>query len=483
MIPSLYTDNVGFSESEQYLGRLAQQIFLSFWSHPNLFRAPNRELADLIIIFGDDIIVFSDKSCKYKAGKYGWSRWYRRAVFDSAHQLHRAADWIRKCPSKIYMDAKCERPFPLHLPTTPRIHLVAIATGARDAAILEHGGDGSLGIATDSDGTQPFVIGDLDSKRDFVHVFDDASLTVVLRERDTVADFVAYLQKRGAFLRSGSVIHSGGELDLLEHYLRGMNGLEHDFIVPRQDGPPTHISLDGDWDRFVSSGPYLRKKVADGDSYCWDRIIEDVAGHADRGTLVVGQEHGLPGLEELLRYLAAEDRLSRRMLAEALLEVRKLATQGAENVRIRTTRCSNVAELAYVFLVARRKGTDEPTYRRFRQQQLCAHAEITKLRFEDVSVVVGIGLAPADDPDGSVDLAGRTYSSWSQQNREDAEQLCKQLGWARDITSLGKHSHHDEYPAPFNPPQRTGRSDHNDSKAKLKQKRKAQRAARRKTRR
>jgi hypothetical protein len=232
-IPSLHTGAVGFSASERYLGDVAQRAFLSLWSHPNLFRARAKELADLIVIFGDDVIIFSDKSCEFKNGEYGWSRWYRRAVTESAHQLHRAAGWIRKHPTEIYMDAKCEQRFPLNVPHTPAIHLVAVATGAHEAAAQHFGGDGTLALNSKTDGTRPFEIGDLDPSRDFVHVFDDVALSLVLCELDTVSDFVAYLGKRARLLRGAPTILAESESTLLVHYLKGMNESEYDFVLPQ----------------------------------------------------------------------------------------------------------------------------------------------------------------------------------------------------------------------------------------------------------
>lgn len=484
MIPSLYTGAIGFSKSERYLAELAQGTFLSLWSHPNLFRSRAKELADLIVIFGDEIVIFSDKSCEYKESEHGWTRWYRRAVLASAQQLHRAAGWLRNHPNEIYMDAKCERRFPLHVPTRPSLHLVAVATGARDAAIRHIGSDGSLAIETDSDGSEPFVVGDLDPQEDFVHIFDDVSLSKVLRERDTVADFVAYLRRRAAFLRSGPVISvPGGELDLLAHYLRGMNGREHDFVVPQQDKPPTHIILDADWSTFESSGPYLRKKAADAESYVWDRIIEDVTRHAEAGTLVVGQEHGLSGTEELLRFFAAEDRFARRLLAMNLHQARRLAVGEDEDVRVRTSRDGYRDDRAYVFLVARREGSDEPTYRKFRQGLVAAHTIVTKLRYPDIRVVVGVAVAPADDPDGSVDLVVRTYTEWTDEDRQKAESLRSKLGWVQDTTDLERHAHHYEYPAAAFTPPKPAKTRSRDLKVRAKEKRQAQRAARKKNRR
>ena len=178
----------------------------------------------------------------------------------------------------------------------PSIYLVAVATGARAAAI-DLTDDGSLAIATDSDGTPEFAIGDIDKTKNFIHVLDDVCLTTLLSELDTTADFIMYLKKRAAFLRSGPTIHAAGELELLSHYLKNYHDREHDFKIPNTHRPPTFIMFDEDWQGFTQSAPYSRKKAADAESYVWDRLIENVATHADRGTLVVGQELGLVGTE------------------------------------------------------------------------------------------------------------------------------------------------------------------------------------------
>lgn len=91
VLPTRLNADGGFTASERYLARLCERSFLSLWSHPNLFRDPHKELCDLLVVFGDHVILFSDKSCALKPGPHGWSRWYRRAILDSAKQLQRAA--------------------------------------------------------------------------------------------------------------------------------------------------------------------------------------------------------------------------------------------------------------------------------------------------------------------------------------------------------------------------------------------------------
>jgi hypothetical protein len=480
VIPSLRDGTVGFTKSERFLAELCERTFLSLWSHPNLFRARNRELTDLAVIFGQDVVLFSDKSCECKDGKHGWSRWYRRAILESAHQLHRAAAWINAHPTEIYMDVRCERRFPFTLPANPIVHLVAVATGARDAAIRHGQGDG-LAFVSDTDGSEPFVVGDLDRTKDFVHIFDDVSLSVVLSERDTVADFVSYLSKRAAFLR-GRVVGADSELALLAYYLRTMgDAAAHDFAMTKDGEAATHVLVDGNWAEFLASDVYKRKREADTPSYAWDRMIASIAGHADRGTLVSGQERGLDGIEADLRVLASENRFSRRWLSTMLLDMRRMSAHEPENVRARTVISRLHPERGYVFLSVKRDGLED--YRRSRRTIVAAHTEFAKLRREDFREIVGIGVAPDGDPDDSVDMVTRVFDKWTDEDRVRAEEMLAKTNWSRDTADLETRWRAVEYPQPTPRTIAKQTLQRHDAKATAKAKRRAQRAARKRNRR
>jgi hypothetical protein len=63
--------SAGSTGSERPLAQLARETFLSLWSYPNVVRdepQPNKgvigkEIADLFVVFEDDIVLFSDKDC------------------------------------------------------------------------------------------------------------------------------------------------------------------------------------------------------------------------------------------------------------------------------------------------------------------------------------------------------------------------------------------------------------------------------------
>src|SRR6266568_2140546 len=94
----------GVTASERYLGNLCRKSFLSLWSHSNLFTnkgvnekgGDGKELCDLLVVFEDHIIIFSDKSCNFPdTGDVwlDWSRWYRRSIEKSADQIFGAERW------------------------------------------------------------------------------------------------------------------------------------------------------------------------------------------------------------------------------------------------------------------------------------------------------------------------------------------------------------------------------------------------------
>jgi hypothetical protein len=81
--------------TEEFLSRICRHSFLSLWSHPHPHRNTTpvaHELCDVLVVFGNDIILFSDKSIAFPAHDnvdVAWGRWYRSAVRDSAKQLYR----------------------------------------------------------------------------------------------------------------------------------------------------------------------------------------------------------------------------------------------------------------------------------------------------------------------------------------------------------------------------------------------------------
>lgn len=81
----------GLNESERLLARLCRKSFLSLWAFANLHtdegfndgRGSAKEFTDALLIFGDDVVLFSDKHVTFNEEKpveVAWARWYRTPV-------------------------------------------------------------------------------------------------------------------------------------------------------------------------------------------------------------------------------------------------------------------------------------------------------------------------------------------------------------------------------------------------------------------
>lgn len=223
------TKSEGVTPAERYLRSLCEKTFLSLWSYPGVYRdqrigpkTEGKEVCDLLVVFENDIIIFSDKHCVYPDSPdmaRNWRRWFKRAVKSGAEQVWGAERWVRTFPNRLFLDRQCTQAFPYELPANPRIHLVVVAHDVSRACADALGGSGSLMLQTDLRGlaehAQPFTIGDLAPGKTFVHVLDDTSLSVLMQTLDTIADFVAYLRKKEALFRGPRLLMAAGEEELL----------------------------------------------------------------------------------------------------------------------------------------------------------------------------------------------------------------------------------------------------------------------------
>ena len=179
----------GITAGERLLKRLCDHSFLSMWSYSGIYRDQGRvnktgdgkEVCDLIVVFEDHIIIFSDKDCEFpNTGNpdLDWSRWYRKAIRKSAEQIWGEERWILSHPELLFLDRKCSIPFPIDLPNpdVAKIHRIVVAHSVSDRCIKELGGTGSLMIVPSvvgdmhtlarKDGGKPFTIGQIDHAKE-----------------------------------------------------------------------------------------------------------------------------------------------------------------------------------------------------------------------------------------------------------------------------------------------------------------------------
>lgn len=452
--------NIGLTESERYLDKLCRKTFLSLWSYPGVYRDQKngKEVCDLLVIFGKHVIIFSDKYCKFpNTGNLSndWNRWFKRAILHSAKQAWGAERWIREYPDRLFLDHTCTNRIPIEIPSseTAVFHLIVVAHGSAKRCQQESGGSGSLEIYTDivgdrhwqGDETLPFLIGDLDKSRTFVHVLDDFSLDVVLQTLDTVSDFIAYLEKKEALLRSPLVVNAVGEENLLVNYLFNIDEKgQHDF-VPSMLRTDLLLIGDGHWQRWRNHPKYTKKKRAEADSYNWDRLIEVFSKSIQGEDSYEVSNLSISEQEKALRFMASESRFFRRMLVDKLLEL-KLDT-GLKSDKIRRIFFPiPERKLCYVFMVFAQP--DDLSYEDYREMRLALLGLVchgAKLNYPDIEDVVGIAFNPGlEGSHGSEDLYHIDLRIWTEEMEKDVESLLEEI----IPVDVRRHhlEHYDEYP-------------------------------------
>lgn len=428
------------AESEEVLRRLCNGSFLSLWSIPNPFsddgvhkRGEGKELCDLLVVFGDDVIIFSDKSCAYSevpppADKpsLNWDRWYRKAIAKSVEQIFGAERWLRRFPHRVFADSRCTQPLNVLLPPPERAryHRIVVALGA-GAACRAHfeGGSGSLIVSGGGPSTlvrperQLFSVGEEGIGRGFVHVFDDVTLRIMLEELDTIVDFTEYLRKKEELFAATYVVATGEE-DLLGRYLLNV----HKFWEVDAAAPIMLYVDEGQYDALTELPQYVAGKEANRQSYLWDRLIEHFIARWRRGDLVQNMEP--QRFEVGVRAMAATSRLERRQLGAMALRT----SSDYERFRMAALLGAQDATTAFAAVMTPvPEGLDLDAYRTRRLDVLLLYGRSVKLRHPHITraVVVGFGRSPAGQY--SEDLLVTDFADWSPEmeaaTRHDMELL------------------------------------------------------------
>ncbi len=398
------------NDAERLVQELCRKSFLSMWSIPNpQGKEAGKELCDVLVVCDPDVVIISVKEITYRPTddyKTGADRWRSRAIEASAKQIYGAERILGLLGEAKGSDGNVR----LRLPPQAerRIHRIAVALG--------------------SEGELPLWDGDMG--KGFVHVLDEKGLDVVMRELDTISDFVHYLTATETFLETTQVVTEGLE-SLLGYYLQ--NGRKY------PESPDLLILTDDIWGGLTSQEAFARRKEADQDSYFWDRLIEHVTDTHDPSlTQAVGDHRSdNPAEERVLRILAREDRFSRRVISKAFIEFHRDGTIRARMIR-------SPSGVLYVFLIRPREYD-----RTLRSRELLARMFIARGLNQEVVTVVGIATEEYTGEAGfSIDVAGLEKPEWTAEDQREMTELQDQTG--AFASPQYTQAHEDEYPEESN---------------------------------
>lgn len=424
------------------------------------YKGDGKEVCDLLVVFENHVIIFSDKDCEFPDTgnlEVDWQRWYRKAVLAPAKQIFGAERWIRLYRNRLYLDRSCSIAFPIDVPPpeAARFHRVVVAHASSRRCAGMMAGSGSLMLDSTvvgdrhlvpiSEGGRPFTIGQIDPSKGYVHVLDDTTLSIILTTLDTATDFTDYLTKKEEFIQSGKPLLAAGEEDLLAFYLRKMNPEgKHDIIMPPEFD--ALIVAEGLWEDFKNSPQRKAQNEANRISYAWDDLIEGFTHHVLAGTSEYISHPSVNEQERIFRFLAREPRTRRRLLGRALIDFVKTTSKHLKASR--TILPSNPDDPYYVFLLLPNLEKDDyATYREVRRELLAAHCMIAKLDYPEAADIVGIATETGTDAERSEDFVYLDGRTWSNEDQQHAQEMRDELNKAGLFGKKKSHrSTEKEYP-------------------------------------
>lgn len=407
----------GATDSERFLTNLCRRTFLRLWSCSNPYKKPNKELIDVLAVFGSNVILFSDKSCILGKGsdlKQKWSRWARSSIVKSFHQLEQASRWIAAYPLEVYSDVGCSRRLPISIPSGPDLRIYLVATVPSAGKVSETlDGDSVESFEVDNqlmhgwDEASPFSLGWTKVRGSFVHLIDHDSLERIFDELDTITDFLSYLDRRAAALDSAFLVKAESELGMLATFICG-GGIESRSLIPEEVLRTSHrgredlvlLFSERVYYWLLRDPEYLRIKDSWRPSRAWDELIDRLA--LEGNPLHAGVEPTLETgskVERGLRVMAEEPRRNREVLYRQLREFFfECSVMPREGTRFRVVRGNAAQSIVYAFFAAKRSDQESSgAFRSRRIDALSVYCLGLMAKFRKIKEVVGIAFDPPEN--------------------------------------------------------------------------------------
>jgi len=351
------------TKSEKWAYNLCRDSFFSLFSFVNPIGKKEKELCDVIVICGKDIVLISVKEININlTGNYDvdYNRWNKRAIEDSIKQLNGAERFLKAVSSFKLKGSEEE----IELPIEKNFYKIALAIGGRGK----------------------FPIPESIRNNGYVNIMDEVSFHSITLELDTITDFISYLREKQTKL-SNVYFTGNGEEDLLAYYLF------NEFNFPDK----TYLVFDeGLYKSLKKDKFYIKEKKERQESYKWDFIIKHSA--QNHFTQNGYNTNSLNSLMKAYEIMAQETRFERVKLIDNLNEVIKT------NVRARIYFSPSFNHIIYVFVSGKFKNQKE------RLKELEIRCMVAAFLMNKSAVVIGIAWEIQKDTE-VYDVAYHNYNN------------------------------------------------------------------------
>lgn len=351
------------TKSEEWAYNLCRDSFFSLFSFVNPIGKKGKELCDVIIICGKDIVLISVKEININlTDNYDvdYNRWNTRAIEDSVKQLNGAERFLKAVSSFKLKGSEEE----IELPIEKNFFKIALAIGGRGK----------------------FPISESIRNNGYVNIMDEVSFHSITLELDTITDFISYLREKQTKL-SNVYFTGNGEEDLLAYYLF------NEFNFPAK----TYLVFDeGLYKSLKKDKFYIKEKKGRQESYIWDFIINHSA--QNHFTQNGYNTKSLNNLMKAYEIMAQETRFERVKLVNNLNEVIKT------NIRARIYFSPSFNHVIYVFVSGKFNNRKE------RLKELEIRCMVAAFLMNKSAVVIGIAWEMQKDTE-VYDIAYHNYNN------------------------------------------------------------------------
>lgn len=384
------------TESERIVSELCKNTFLSFWSFRNPVREDGKELCDVLIVCGNNVIIFSVKDISVKASgdfKVDYIRWQKRAIEDSVRQLYGAE---KKVLSKEIIFSHDKKEQILLNEENFNIYRIAIAFGGKNKFPLTQG----------------------DFGKGFIHVLDELTTLTLLNELDTVSDFINFLNEKENLFNLGVKSNSFFDDSLLAIYFQNYESLPFDIDSNIPDSIIFSATL---WGDYIKSVEYREEKEQNKNSYFWDNLIELLIKDYRNNALI--RETKRNEVEIVLRIMNKESRFKRRQLSKIFYELVKSGERD-DDIKARMVKFDQANSIVYVFMCSPSDKREE------RIEELEYRCWIARQIYKDSQTIVGIATDKITSNKGfSIDFYYLYLPELDEKTTNNIERLKKEFGY------------------------------------------------------
>ena len=304
---------------EDFVNGIAYDSFIEHWCYPSPKdeKGDKKEICDLLILFGDKLVIVSVKNYEFKDH---YSRYFRRTIEKAIKQIYGAERKLLRSEKDIFIkhpNRDIER-FPKE--KIKEIHrvIVNLGEGVRFYPFNRETKDEKFITLLDKDAFQ-MIVGELDTIPDFLEylrkreeLFSSKTATIMPGEEndfpaETAQQFFEHAQNQFDPVDSQSILISGTEYDLLAHYLKNERSFGEHLHSDKYNG--MFIQLDGAWDEFNKLKQVQKKKELDKSSYFLDELVKrEVLNNINENSI------------ELATAIMSFNRFDRRIISDNFLQ-------------------------------------------------------------------------------------------------------------------------------------------------------------------